>query len=192
MSLFLIRPRILLIPPWITDDLCNRSTHFQWKPSKNKDKTSFHLNTQTHWILSTDLSGFMDPKIKLPCWTLTRQKLLDSTETYTCCTLGSSFFLLLLNFGCAGSFLCGFSLVAVSRGYAPVAGNGLLVAVNSRIAENVLSSHRLNTCAAWASFALWHVGSSRPRGRSHVFCISRQILYHWATKEAWIPWDLKL
>ena len=32
--------------------------------------------------------------------------------------------------------------------------------------------------------ALWHVGSSRIRGRTHVSCIVRWILYHWATKEA--------
>ena len=28
------------------------------------------------------------------------------------------------------------------------------------------------------------MGSSRPRDRTHVFCIGRQILYHWATREA--------
>ena len=27
-------------------------------------------------------------------------------------------------------------------------------------------------------------GSSRPRDRTHVFCIGRQILYHWPTREA--------
>ena len=28
-------------------------------------------------------------------------------------------------------------------------------------------------------------GSSWPRDRIHIFCVGRQILYHWATREAW-------
>ena len=32
----------------------------------------------------------------------------------------------------------------------------------------------------------WHVRSSWPGDRTHVSCISRQILYHWATREALI------
>ena len=28
-----------------------------------------------------------------------------------------------------------------------------------------------------------HVGSSRTKNRTHVFCIGRQILYHWATRK---------
>ena len=28
-------------------------------------------------------------------------------------------------------------------------------------------------------------GSSWPRDRTHIFCVGRQILYHWATSEAW-------
>ena len=32
--------------------------------------------------------------------------------------------------------------------------------------------------------ALWHVGSSQIRDRTCVSCISRWILYHWATREA--------
>ena len=31
--------------------------------------------------------------------------------------------------------------------------------------------------------ALWHVGSSQPRGWIHVPCIDRQILNHWTTRE---------
>ena len=34
------------------------------------------------------------------------------------------------------------------------------------------------------SVALWHVGSSRIRNQTCVFCISRQILYHQITREA--------
>ena len=33
--------------------------------------------------------------------------------------------------------------------------------------------------------------SSQPRGRTHVSCISKQVLYHWATREAlqhWLGW----
>ena len=30
----------------------------------------------------------------------------------------------------------------------------------------------------------WHVGSSRPRDRTCVSCIGRQILYHWVAREA--------
>ena len=32
--------------------------------------------------------------------------------------------------------------------------------------------------------ALWHVGSSQTRDGTRVSCIGRQILYHWATREA--------
>ena len=33
------------------------------------------------------------------------------------------------------------------------------------------------------SAVLWHVGSSQLRDRTHVSCIGRVILYHWATRE---------
>ena len=32
--------------------------------------------------------------------------------------------------------------------------------------------------------ALWHVGSSQTRDRTGVQCVARQILNHWATREA--------
>ena len=32
--------------------------------------------------------------------------------------------------------------------------------------------------------ALWHAGSSQIREWTHVFCVGRQILYHWGTREA--------
>ena len=38
--------------------------------------------------------------------------------------------------------------------------------------------------------APWHVGSSRIRGRTWVSCVGRQILYHWATWEAWVKLSL--
>ena len=43
--------------------------------------------------------------------------------------------------------------------------------------------HRLNSWGAWASLP-WHMGSSQIRDQICVSCIGRQILYHWATKEA--------
>ena len=44
--------------------------------------------------------------------------------------------------------------------------------------------HRLNTCGLQALLLHSNVGSSWIKDRSHVSCISRQILYHWATREA--------
>ena len=44
-----------------------------------------------------------------------------------------------------------------------------------------LAEHRLSHCAAWAYWP-WHVGSSRIGEQTWVSC--RQILYHWATREA--------
>ena len=44
--------------------------------------------------------------------------------------------------------------------------------------------HRLNSCGAQGLADLWHVGSSRTRDETCVSCIGRQILYHWATREA--------
>ena len=41
--------------------------------------------------------------------------------------------------------------------------------------------HRLNSCGLVAPR---HVESSQIRNRSHVSCIGRWILYHWATREA--------
>ena len=38
--------------------------------------------------------------------------------------------------------------------------------------------------SSWRGVALWHVGSSRTRARTHVACISRQILNHCTTREA--------
>ena len=36
------------------------------------------------------------------------------------------------------------------------------------------------------ALVLWrHLGSFWPRGWTHVSCTGRQILYHWATREAW-------
>lgn len=49
-------------------------------------------------------------------------------------------YLILFMFGCAGSWVlrAGFSLVALSRGYSPVAEHELLIAVASVVVENRL------------------------------------------------------
>ena len=50
-----------------------------------------------------------------------------------------------------------------------------------------LSSFKLwNTDSVWQTglVAPWHGGSSQTRAQTHVSCIGRQILYHWATREA--------
>ena len=77
----------------------------------------------------------------------------------------------------------GFSLVAASGGYSPVAVSGLLVAGTSLVPEYKLQS----VPAQW----LWHtglvalrcVGSSRIRDWTHVSCIGRWTLNHWTTRE---------
>ena len=74
-----------------------------------------------------------------------------------------------------------FFLVAASRGYSslPCAGFSLLWLL-------LLRSPGFRACglSSWGSAALWHVGSSQTRGRIHVSCVGRWILYHWATREA--------
>ena len=79
------------------------------------------------------------------------------------------------------------SLVAVCR---------LLTAVASLVAERRLQVHGLQQLWLPGSRAqaqqLWcvglvapqHVGSSRTRDRTRVFCIGRRILNHWTTREA--------
>ena len=88
-------------------------------------------------------------------------------------------FLAVLGFCCC----TGFSLVAVSRAYSPVAMRGPLYTVASLVAASGLQStgsaamaHGLRCASARGIF---------PDQRSnHVSCIGRWILYHWATREA--------
>ena len=81
--------------------------------------------------------------------------------------------------GLAGSsLLCrGFSLAAAGRSCSLVEAHRLLVAMASLVAEHRLSRHT-------GLAALQHVESSPIRGQSWVSCTGRQILYHWATREA--------
>ena len=89
------------------------------------------------------------------------------------------FFLTVLSLHCCA----GFSLVAESGGYSPVAVLGLLTVAfcSSQALEPGLSS-----CAQGVScpsaYGIW--GFSCIRDLSHVSCIGRWILYHWATREA--------
>ena len=83
----------------------------------------------------------------------------------------------------------GFSLAVASKGYALVAGQGLLIAVASFVAEHGLQGVQeqlwhVGSAAAVPGLystglvALWRVGSSRIRNQAHVSCIVRWILYH--------------
>ena len=76
-----------------------------------------------------------------------------------------------------------------------------LSAVASLVEEHSLQG--FSSCSMWAQrllltgcraqaqclwhtglVALWHVGSSRTRDGTRVSCIGKQVLYHWATREA--------
>ena len=91
---------------------------------------------------------------------------------------------------------------AESRGYSIAVVCGLLTAASSLFAERGLQGtqasiaacglsicgsrareHGLNSCDAGFSCST-HVGSSWIRDGTHVSCSGRQILYHWATREA--------
>jgi len=100
--------------------------------------------------------------------------------------------------------LCFLSLVVASRGYSLVAGPGLLITallllqsrgsgvhglqqlspVGSVFAQYCALEHRLEL---WCLVASQPVGSSCIRDQTHVSCIGRWTLYHWATREA--PWE---
>ena len=68
--------------------------------------------------------------------------------------------------------------------------HGLLIAVASLVAEQGSRHAGFSSCGTWAQH-LWltglvapqHVGSSRTRDWTHVPCIGRRILNHWATRE---------
>ena len=98
----------------------------------------------------------------------------------------------------------GFSPAAASRGYSLVVVRKPLTMVASLVGEyrlqglqasiiaaNEFSScgsqapeHRLNSCGAQAQPLRCIWGSSLIRDLTHVSCIGRQILHHWATREA--------
>ena len=77
----------------------------------------------------------------------------------------------------------GFSPVAVSRGYSLMLSR-LLTAVASRVTEHGLRAHRRpgpragSVVVVYGLVAAQHVGSSRGRDQTHVYCPGRQVLYH--------------
>ena len=100
-------------------------------------------------------------------------------------------------FGCAGSLsLPSLALVAASRGYSSLRGTGfslgwllLLWSVGSRVCwlqEFWLLGSRAQAQSPWLTglAAPQHVGSSWIRDGTYVSCFHRQILYHWATRDA--------
>ena len=116
-------------------------------------------------------------------------------------TLGESlfyyYFIYLSYFGSAGSSLLRVSSLAVaSRGSSLVTAHRPLIVVTSLDAErrlygmqaSMVAACGLNSCGSqvrehrlniWLTgfVALWCVGSSRTRDRTHVSCIGRQVLY---------------
>ena len=86
---------------------------------------------------------------------------------------------LLSSCGARASYGGGFSCCraqALGHGGFRVAAHGL-----SSCSSQALG-HRLNNCGARAQLFPRHAGSSWMRNQTHVSC--RQILYHWATREA--------
>ena len=65
-----------------------------------------------------------------------------------------------------------------------IALRGPLTIAASLVAEHRLQMLRLSNLWLTGLVTPWHVGSSQTRARTHVPCISRQILNHWATREA--------
>ena len=76
-----------------------------------------------------------------------------------------------------------FLQLAASRGYSLVLRR-LLTAVASRVTEHGLRAHRRpgpragSVVAVHELVAAQHVGSSWGRDQTHVYCPSRQVLYH--------------
>ena len=119
-----------------------------------------------------------------------------SRGTYTRMTLiiitSYFFFSFFFFLTCAGSPLpCkGFSQVAGSGVYSPVAVLRLFIAVASHVAEHGLQGAWIS-CGTWALehrlsslVALWHVGFSRTRNLCS--CFGRWILNHCTTREVHI------
>ena len=78
--------------------------------------------------------------------------------------------------------LGGLSLVADSRAYSLAVVCGLIVVASLAVEHRRQNAWQQLYCTGL--LALWHVESSQIRDRTHVSCIDRWILYHWATKEA--------
>ena len=99
----------------------------------------------------------------------------------------------------------GLSFVVESGGYSLVALPRFLTAMASLAVEHgaqrytalsnwgawasVVVAHGLSSCGSQpgsitvACGPMWHVRSSMIRDRTHVSCVGRWVLYHWATRE---------
>ena len=70
-----------------------------------------------------------------------------------------------------------------SRGALALWGASVLVACRLRRCGSQALEHRCHSCVpSWV--ALQHVGSSQTKDQMLISCMGRQILYHWATREA--------
>ena len=84
-----------------------------------------------------------------------------------------------------------FSLVAASGGHSLVVVCSLIAVVSLVVGEMGSRSMGFRSWSMWAQ-KLWytgladpcHVGSSWTRNQTHVPCLGRWILYHWATRDA--------
>ena len=82
------------------------------------------------------------------------------------------------------------------RGLSLVSEQGqLFLAVASLVAEHRLQAHDFNSCSTqawwlWCTLlvAPWHVGSSRTRGGTRVFCTDWQVPIHCSTREV-LKWS---
>ena len=134
------------------------------------NESALRIRWPKYWSLSFSISS-------------SNEHTYTYTYTYTCT-------------GCAGSLLLRrLFLVAGSGSYSPVTVLRLLTAVTFLTVERGLSGTWAQKLAPGSSAQAQklqrtglvvpqHVGSSQTRDQTHVSCIGRQILYHWATREA--------
>ena len=146
---------------------------------KKKQKKRLWGNTSSYITLLNESVFFLSSLfwifILLSCSSLTlkRPYLNFYGLTFLFVLLLIHFYLILLVRGCAGAFLQLWQLEAVLQLL-----RGLPIAAASRAQAQ----------------QLWHTGLAPPRrvgsflirDRAHVSCFGRQILYHWATREALI------
>ena len=125
---------------------------------------------------------------------------LPAEGTQTCCLdslTGVFFFFFLLHWVFIAA--CGFSLVAISRGYSSLCCNTSLGRGFSCCGARALEyKHRLRQLWLTGSVAQWYVGSSWTREipgswdlpGSHISHIGRQILNHWTTRKVQLSFFL--
>ena len=144
-----------------------------------------------HCILEAhNLTVFRGPKLERSFaseWIVPQVlPISDLDDTLDIDFLFLTLYFILFYFGCIGfSLLCGLSLVAASRGYSSLHCLGfsllwllLLWSMGSRRMASVV--------ALMGLVAPRHVGSSRPRDRTHVPCTGRRISTTAPPEKAWI------